>query len=231
MVDDNGANYCTMKQAFGVNFVTPKVVSRQMHYKNDVNRVSYRIGSSYRDLFKSICYGRCCIATGEEYNEQKQQLDEIANMFPDISQLVTWWDARKYHMFSAFKCFGYSNVTLAKSGNAVLMHHPIMVVRGCMRWHIYNADTNSWILFIYSQGIFFQQQRSLPPSLWQGNRSTQICTVKAYTAEFSNRHTWWEAIQDNTNPQVFVLASGVRHRPLKTKTGIEGTFLHKKKLK
>ena len=35
----------------------------------------------------------------------------------------------------------------------------------------------------------------------------------------------------NTNPQVFVPASGVRHRPLKTKTGIERDFLSKKKPK
>ena len=95
--------------------MTSKVVSCQVHCKNDVNRVSFKIGLSNRDLFKSICYRMCSIATVVEYNEQKQWLDEIA-----ISCWVTWWDARKYHMFPAFRHFGYSNVKLAKSHNTML---------------------------------------------------------------------------------------------------------------
>ena len=27
-----------------------------MHYKNDVNRASFSISDSYRDLFKNICH-------------------------------------------------------------------------------------------------------------------------------------------------------------------------------
>ena len=63
MVNENGTNYCMIKQLFGVNFMTSKVVSCQMHYKNDVSRVSFRIGPSYRDLFKSICYMMCSVTT------------------------------------------------------------------------------------------------------------------------------------------------------------------------
>ena len=46
IVDENSAKYCMIKQVSGVNFVTSKVVNGQMHYKNDVNRVSFRIGPS-----------------------------------------------------------------------------------------------------------------------------------------------------------------------------------------
>ena len=38
------ANYCATQKVFGLYFVTSKVVSFQMHYKNDVHRVSFRIG-------------------------------------------------------------------------------------------------------------------------------------------------------------------------------------------
>ena len=62
-------------------------------------------------------------STCGEYNEKKQGLDEIADMFPDILQWVTWWDARKFHMFPTFRHFGYSNITLAKTGNATFKHH------------------------------------------------------------------------------------------------------------
>ena len=83
MVDEN---YCATKKVFGLDFVTSKVVSCQMHYKNEVNRVSFRIGPSYRDIFKSISYGMCSIATVAEYNEKNKWLDKIANAFPNISQ-------------------------------------------------------------------------------------------------------------------------------------------------
>ena len=69
MVNKNGTNYSMMKQVFGVNFITSKEVSCQKHYKNDVNRVSFRNRLSYRDLFQSICYGMCSLATVAQYNE------------------------------------------------------------------------------------------------------------------------------------------------------------------
>ena len=65
----------------------------------------------------------------------------------------------------------------------------------------------------------------------RATRSTKICTAKAYVAEFSNKHAQCETIEENTNPQVFVPKGGARHRPVKTKTGIEGTFLCKMKPK
>ena len=99
MVDEIGANYCAIQKVFGLDFVTSKVVSCQVHYNNDVNRVSFRISPSYRDLFKSICHRMCSVATMAEYNEKKKWLDEIANIFPDISWWLTWWDARSVTCF------------------------------------------------------------------------------------------------------------------------------------
>ena len=77
MVDENVTNYCVIQQVFGVNYMTSKAVSCQKHYKNDANRVSLRIRLSYRDLFKSISYGMCSMATMAQYNGQKQWLEEI----------------------------------------------------------------------------------------------------------------------------------------------------------
>ena len=54
MVDENGANYCAIRKVFGLEFATSKVVSCQMHYKNDVNRASLMIGDTYKDVFKNI---------------------------------------------------------------------------------------------------------------------------------------------------------------------------------
>ena len=120
MVDENGANYCTIRKVFGLEIATSKVVSCQMHYKNDVNRASLKISDSYKDVFKNICHEMCIITTVAEYNDRKKQLEEIANIFPQISSWINWWDARKYHVFPAFRWLGYLNVTLAESGNFML---------------------------------------------------------------------------------------------------------------
>ena len=65
----------------------------------------------------------------------------------------------------------------------------------------------------------------------RANIATQICAAKVYTAEFNNNDAHSTALQENTNPQVFVPSSGTRHRPVKTKTAIEGTSVQKKKQK
>ena len=72
MVDENGANYCTIRKVFGLEFATSKVVSCQMHYKNDVNRASLKIGDIYKDVFKNICWEMCSITTIAEYNDRKK---------------------------------------------------------------------------------------------------------------------------------------------------------------
>ena len=72
MVDENGANYCAIRNVFGLEFVKSKVVSCQMHYKNDVNRVSLKISDSYRDVFKNLCHEMCSVTTIAEYNNKKK---------------------------------------------------------------------------------------------------------------------------------------------------------------
>ena len=109
-----------MKMVFGLEIATSTVVSCQKHYKNNVNRSSLKIGYSYKDLFKNICHEMCSITTVAEYSNRKKWLEEIANIFPQITSWINWWDARKYHIFPVFRHLGYSNVTLAKSGYSTL---------------------------------------------------------------------------------------------------------------
>ena len=59
----------------------------------------------------------------------------------------------------------------------------------------------------------------------KANRATQIHAARVYMAEFSNKHAYSKAIEDNTNPQAFVPSGGARHRPVRTKAGIEGTYM------
>ena len=108
MVVENGTNYCAIKEVFDVDFMVSKVVSWQIHYKSDVNKASLRLGVSVIDEFKNICNRMCTVTIVTQYNEQNKVLDEIANLFPDMATWVAKWNARKYHIFLAFRRLGYS---------------------------------------------------------------------------------------------------------------------------
>ena len=116
-----------------------------------------------------------------------------------------------------------SNVTLTESGDATLRFHTQLWLLEAAR-----DDTSTVLTQINVFNSFLAQVTSSsgkgPCFLThdRANRATKICATKAYTAEFSNKCAHSEAIE-NTNPQVFV--------PVKTKTGIEGTFVQKKKKK
>ena len=53
--------------------------------------------------------------------------------------------------------------------------------------------------------------------------------ARAFATEFNNNEACSVALQENTNPQIFIPSSGARHRPVKTKTSIQGKYVQKKK--
>ena len=114
-------------------------------------------------------------------------------------------------MFPAFRHYSHSSVTLAESGNATLKcHRQLWLLEA-------TGDNTSTMLTQINEFHSFRAQASSSSrgacSLTHDgeDRNTQICMAKAYTPEFSNKHAQQEATE-NTNPQVFVPSSGVRHR-------------------
>ena len=191
-----------------------------------------KISDSYKDVFKNICHKMCTVTTVAEYNDRKKWLEEIANIFPQISSWINWWDARKYHVFPAFRWLGYSNVTLTESGNSMLKWWTQL-------WLLEAAhdDTSTMLTQIHELKTFPTQQTSSsgrgPCSLShkRANIDIQIHAARAYAAEFNNSEACSAALQENTNPQVFIPSSGTRHRPVKTKTSMQGAFVQRKKQK
>ena len=156
-------------------------------------------------------------------------MEEIANIFPQITSWINWWDARKYHIFPAFRCLGYSNVTLAESGNSTLK-------RCTQLWLLEAAcdDTSTMLTQIHEVKSFLMQQTASnsrgPCSLScdRANIEIQICVARAYAAKFNNNEAHSAALQENTNLQIFIPSSGARHRPVKTKTSIQGEYVQKR---
>ena len=53
--------------------------------------------------------------------------------------------------------------------------------------------------------------------------------ARAYASEFNNNEAHSVALHENTNQEIFIPSSGARHRPVKTKTSIQGEYVQKKK--
>ena len=94
-------------------------------------------------------------------------------------------------------------------------------------------DTSTMLIQIHEFKSYLTQQTSSsgkdPCSLTC--KRANICAAKAYTTEFSNKNAHSVALEENANPQVFVPLGGARHRPARTRTCLESTFVQKKKEK
>ena len=66
-------------------------------------------------------------------------------------------------------------------------------------------------------------------SCGRANIEIQMHVARAYATEFNNDEARSMALHENTNPEIFIRSSGARHRPVKTKTSIQGEYVQKKK--
>ena len=133
-------------------------------------------------------------------------------------------------IFPAFRQLGYSNVTLAESGNSTLK-------RCTQIWLLEAVCNGTSTLLTQSHEVksFLTQQTASsgrgPCSLSRGRADIemQMHAARSYAVEFNNDEACSMAVHENTNPEIFILSSGARHRPVKPKTSIQGKYLQKKK--
>ena len=98
-------------------------------------------------------------------------------------------------------------------------------------------DTSTMLTQIHEVKSFLTQQTassSRGPCSLSHDRAdieTQLHAAGAHAAKFNNNEAHSIALHENTNPQIFIPSSGARHRPVKTKTSIQGEYVQKKKQK
>ena len=231
MVDEAGANFCGVREAFGVEFCMQKVVSCQLHFKKDVIKHSNKIPECYRAEFRSVCYQMCCAATVAKYNELKALLDEFAGMFSNLRHWLDWWHARKYHVFTPFRRFGYSNVTFAEAGHSSGRRSTqLLLLEAC------KDDVASMVLQVSDMRQFFNQTGiptgKGPTSLSRAEKSRreQVRLAKIWVQELDDNQAQEEEEQEARNPQEFVPSARCKHRPATRKT-VEGQLKRKSGIK
>ena len=228
MVDENGANFCGVKEAFGLDYCLSKVVSCQLHFKKDLLRQVSKIGESFREEFYKIGMQLCQAATVAEYNTLKSLLDEYGKQFPAIQPWIDWWDARKYHVFPCFRGFGYTGVTLAESGQS-------STKRKTALWLLEAAKDDTTTMVIQNTDLkkYNQQVEDVigikaPNQVTKASnaRREQIKIAKAYVAEMQNPSQFEEHLQEVNTPGIFMPAKNAKHRVGK-RGGVQGKLITK----
>ena len=118
-----------LKEAYGELVAATKVKTCKFYFKNDARTKLSKVGDAYREEFLNIFKIFCKVATVPLYILWKSRLGDTATLFPALSSWIQWWDARKYHVFPAFRKFGFSKSKYAKMENAGLKcEHKMMLV-------------------------------------------------------------------------------------------------------
>ena len=120
MTDENGANFCGIREIYGADFEKQQVVSCQLHFKLDVQRNRNKVGTENREDFIKKLHQMLHVPTVGHYNKIREEVEEIVSIYLVVKIFFQWWDARRYHVFPAFRGFFFTGVSLAEAGNSTL---------------------------------------------------------------------------------------------------------------
>ena len=118
MCDESGAIFKGLDEVFGEEFSTTRVISCQWHFLQHAEEKMALVAEEYKEEFMQGCYDLCRIKGVAAYQIQLARLREIADMFVGVSGFLDWWDARKWHVFAAFRDGLHSGINLAEAGNS-----------------------------------------------------------------------------------------------------------------
>ena len=104
IVDENGGNFCGIREIYGADFEKQQVVSCQLHFKLDAQR-NNKVGTEHREDFIKKLHQMVCAPTVGHYNKIGEEVEEIVSIYPGVKNFFQWWDARRYHVFPAFRGF------------------------------------------------------------------------------------------------------------------------------
>ena len=134
MVDENGANFCGVKEAFGLSYCLQKMVTCQWHFKNSVSQKANAVAEQHRDHFINSCLSLCTAANTTGYFTVKAEIDNYAVHYPLLKPWIQWWNARRNHIFGAFRGFGFTGASLAEIGNSTVQEcKPITLVKAACK--------------------------------------------------------------------------------------------------
>ena len=125
--DEGGGFWASLQDNLGPEEVQ-RAVSCERHWGFSVDRNANKlIGEDVKEEYKFLCSTVLKSSTRNMYDKAKVELEKFIDKHPFLSNWWKWWDARRSHVFRAFK----PGFNVAKS-NLAEVHHS--------RWHHISAE-------------------------------------------------------------------------------------------
>ena len=90
MVDENGANFCGIREIYGADFEKQQVVSCQLNFKLDVQRKKNKVGIEHREDFIKKLHQMLPAPTVGHYNKIREEVEEIVSIYPGVKNFFQW---------------------------------------------------------------------------------------------------------------------------------------------
>ena len=78
------------QNVYGEEFCNARVRGCQFHFKSDVRKMANNISVEMREEFIDICKKLCSVTTVAQYLQVKQQMDDMAMIYP-LKKWIKWW--------------------------------------------------------------------------------------------------------------------------------------------
>ena len=101
MVDNAGANYCSVQLVFGFEFMVTKVVACQWHFLHNMELLAHAMTDKDHDEFLELCSNLLEATMIPEYQMTTGLLACFIKAYPQVEPKLTWWHVRRWHVFGA----------------------------------------------------------------------------------------------------------------------------------
>ena len=157
MCDEAGANLNALKQVYGFHPDSKRVQTCKFHFQQSYQKRIHFLPADMREDFKNDCEELMYVQTVSGYNLVKENMLKYCKYHKDMPAFMAWWDARRYHLFSAFKTTS-CNMNLAEPGNSAWRRQQqLTLVDSCYDDITTQVQQETDINALYKEGDFSVQ--------------------------------------------------------------------------
>ena len=225
MVDSAGSNYGGIRNVFGLEYMTTKVISCQWHFMHVMEQLVKKLPEEDQEEFLELCHSLCKKTTIPEYQLIATRLHQMAQNCPQIISKLNWWHVRRWHVFGAFRTGPtHAGVNLAEIGNAAWKTSGSQLT-------LLAAAKDDVTLFILQDEAIQQHRTSSimvggegPNDLERAalERKKQRAEAKGLAEIVTSREALKMQLEMESNPEYFIPGEKSSHKPPKaTQHGVE----------
>ena len=225
--DEAGGNHQALKKIYDIEGDGEKVHTCLMHFKQNVLKKRPFVPAEDKKKFDELTQELANVATVAEYKRIRQELITLAGSNVHLKSWIPWWDARRSHLFTAFRGTGYSGSNLAEVGNAAWTRGRQLSLVDAAYDDISTVIAQEQDVKAYLRGDH-KQTGAAPSQMQQAARDRRFQLKRSHEyGENLSTEALLQQAEEIANPTRFIPGDKSRHRPpKKTAYSIEGEGDH-----